>query len=45
MFHETRYVGKALFVLGLDSNPMDSTVLSGLDTTKRRPIELILKAD
>lgn len=33
----------ALYCLNLDSNPYDDEVSSGLDTTKKRPIELILK--
>jgi hypothetical protein len=35
--------GKALYALNLDSNPNDADVLSGLDTTQKRPIELIIK--
>ena len=43
LFHERRFVGKALYCLDLDSNPHDDDVLSGLDTSKKRPIELILR--
>jgi hypothetical protein len=40
---ERRYCGKALYALDLDCNPHDPDVLSGLDTTQKRPIELIIK--
>ena len=43
LFNERRCVGKALYAINLDSNPMDPDVLSGLDTTQKRPIELIIK--
>ena len=45
LFHETRCRGKALYTIDTSSNPHDQTVLSGLDTTQKRPIELVLNAD
>lgn len=43
LFEEMRCVGKALFAINLDANPYDQDTLTGLDTTKLRPIELIIK--
>ena len=45
LFEERRCVGKALYAINLDSNPNDPDVLSGLNTTQKRPIELIVKAN
>lgn len=38
-----RCQGKALYSIALDQNPFDPDTLSGLDTTKVRPIELVIK--
>lgn len=42
MFHELRGQGKALYAFDLLYDNKDISVLSGLDTTKVRPIELVL---
>lgn len=42
LFHENRCRGQAVFGFDLMSDPFDRSVLSGIDTTKVRPIELVL---
>lgn len=44
IYHETRNPGKALYCFDLLSDQHDHSVLSGLDTTKVRPIELVLQS-
>lgn len=43
--HEMRALGKALYVISFDRNPWDENVISGTDTTKLSPVELIVKAN
>jgi hypothetical protein len=38
-------VGKAIYGIILDSNPYDDDVISGFNSTNKRPLELIIKAD
>ena len=40
--HEQRLQGKALYSISLDSDPFDSTVLSGYNTSEVKPIELVI---
>lgn len=42
-FQETRAPGKALYSFDLQADNGDNSVLSGLDTTRVRPIELVLR--
>lgn len=42
MYQEQRLQGKATYCIDLLADPYDNTVLSGLDTTRVRPIELII---
>jgi hypothetical protein len=44
-YHENRCVGKALFGLDLEALSYDPTTISGLNTTKMVPFEIILKSD
>ena len=43
--HEIRCKGRALYVLRLDGNPFETKVISGFDTKKNSPMELIIKTD
>lgn len=45
MWNETRCRGKAVYSFNLEMDKKNDDTMSGLDTTKVRPIELILKND
>jgi hypothetical protein len=45
MWNEMRCKGKALYAFNLEADKLNDNTMSGLDTTKLRPIELILKSD
>lgn len=44
-YHENSCVGKAIYALDLESLSYDPDSISGLNTTKQVPYELILKSD
>ncbi len=45
MWNEMRCKGKAVYAFNLEMDKKNDDTMSGLDTTKTRPIELILKND
>ncbi len=45
MWNEMRCRGKAVYAFNLEMDKKNDDTMSGLDTTKVRPIELILKND
>lgn len=45
MWNEMRCRGKAVYAFNLEMDKKNDDTMSGLDTTKTRPIELILKND
>lgn len=45
MFNEMRCKGKALYAFNLEADKRNDETMSGIDTTKVRPIELILRSD
>ena len=45
LWNEMRCRGKALYSFNLDMDKRNDDVMTGIDTTKVRPIELILKSD
>lgn len=45
MFNEMRCKGKALYAFNLEADKRNDETMTGIDTTKVRPIELILRAD
>jgi hypothetical protein len=45
MWNELRCKGKAVYAFNLEMDKKNDDTMSGLDTTKVRPIELILKND
>lgn len=45
LFNEMRCRGKALYAFNLESDKHNDDTMTGIDTTKVRPIELILRAD
>lgn len=45
LWNEMRCKGKALYAFNLEADKRNDDTMSGLDTTKLRPIELILKSD
>jgi hypothetical protein len=44
-FHENRCIGKALYAINLEGFPTDESVISGMDTTKVRPFEIVINCD
>lgn len=44
LFHETRCRGQALYTIDLLSDPFDDSVLTGINTTNFRPIELMTRS-
>lgn len=44
-FHENRCIGKAVYAMNLEGFPSNDKIISGLDTTKIRPFEVILNCD
>lgn len=44
-YHENRAIGKALYALDLETLSFDPGSISGLNTTKSVPFEIILKSD
>jgi len=45
MFHENRCVGKAVYGIDLDSLNYTNQFLSGVNTTNKKPFEMLLEAD
>lgn len=45
LWNEMRCRGKSVFTFNLESDKKNDDTMTGLDTTKVRPIELILKGD
>lgn len=45
LFNEMRCRGKALYAFNLEADKRNDATMTGIDTTKVRPIELILRAD
>lgn len=45
LWNEMRCRGKAVFTFNLESDKKNDDTMTGMDTTKVRPIELILKSD
>ncbi len=45
LWNEMRCRGKAVYTFNLESDKKNDDTMTGMDTTKVRPIELILKAD
>ncbi len=45
LWNEMRCRGKALYSFNLDMDKRNDDVMTGIDTTRVRPIELILKSD
>lgn len=45
LWNEMRCRGKAVYTFNLEADKKNDDTMTGLDTTKVRPIELILKAD
>ena len=43
--HENKLVGKAVYALDLEALSFDPKSISGLNTTKAIPFEIILKSD
>lgn len=44
LWNEMRCRGKSVFAFNLDSDKYNDDTMTGMDTTKARPIELILKS-
>ena len=45
LWNEMRCKGKALYTFNLDSDKKNDDTMTGIDTTRVRPIELILRSD
>lgn len=45
LLHEQRAAGKAIYTIDMQADPYDYSVLTGFDTTKVRPIELLVDAN
>lgn len=45
LWNEMRCRGKALYAFNIDMDKKNDDTMTGIDTTKVRPIELILKSD
>lgn len=45
MWNELRCRGKAIYTVNLDMDKKNDDTMTGIDTTKVRPIELILRSD
>lgn len=45
LWNEMRCRGKALYTFNLDMDKKNDDTMTGIDTTKVRPIELILRSD
>ena len=45
LWNEMRCRGKAIYSFNLDMDKKNDDTMTGMDTTKVRPIELILKSD
>jgi hypothetical protein len=45
LWNEMRCRGKALYTVNLDMDKKNDDTMTGIDTTKVRPIELILRSD
>jgi hypothetical protein len=45
LWNENRCLGKAIYSFNLEMDKSDDNVMTGIDTTRVRPIELILKSD
>lgn len=45
LWHELRCRGKALYAFNLEMDKVNDNTMTGIDTTRIRPIELILKSD
>lgn len=45
LWNEMRCRGKAVYTFNLESDKKNDDTMTGMDTTKVRPIELILKSD
>jgi hypothetical protein len=45
LWNENRCIGKAIYSFNLEMDKNDDNVMTGIDTTRVRPIELILKSD
>lgn len=45
LWNEMRCRGKALYSFNLDMDKRNDDTMTGIDTTKVRPIELILRSD
>lgn len=45
LYNEMRCRGKALYAFNIEMDKKNDDTMTGLDTTKVRPIELILKSD
>lgn len=45
LWNEMRCRGKALYAFNLEMDKVNDNTMTGIDTTKIRPIELILKSD
>ena len=44
-FEEKRVQGRALYAIRLDNNPFETDVISGYNTKKISPLELVIKVD
>ena len=44
LWNEMRSRGKAVYAFNLDADKTNDDTMTGMDTTKTRPIELILKS-
>lgn len=45
LWNENRCRGKAIYAFNLEMDKTDDETMTGIDTTRVRPIELILKTD
>jgi hypothetical protein len=44
-FHENRCIGKCIYAMNLEGFPSNDKIISGLDTTKIRPFEVMINCD
>ena len=45
LYHENANIGKAVYALDLESLSFDPSSISGLNTTKKVPYEIIMKSN